>query len=432
MTATGPRMVAAELIFELAPPHPSSASRPALGTLDAIDAKVEAVLPDPHLASPGGSTRPPATARVLHVINGEHYTGAERVQELLGAQLPSLGYGVALICVKPDEFPALRRTRDVPLHLAPMKGRFDLRPVRKIARLIRDEGFDIVHSHSPRAALLTALAARLTGAAHVYHLHSVTAADSTHRVRNRVNATVERASLRRVAAVIAVSRSLGQYAINAGLPSERVIVVHNGVPTRGALTPRPTPDSPWTLGVVARFRPRKGLEVLLEALAELRRRGHDIRVRAIGAFDTPEYEATIRALEMRLDLPGWIEWRGFRNDVNAELSAVDLFVLPSLFGEGLPMAVLEAMAVGLPVISTRVEGVPEAVRDGVDGLVCEPGNSAALADAIERFATGQIDWQTVRVAAHARQGEHFSDLSMSRGVAEVYGHVLAAARSGPA
>jgi glycosyltransferase involved in cell wall biosynthesis len=387
------------------------------------------VLPDPHVASPHGCARPPATKRVLHVVNGEYYTGAERVQELLGAQLPSLGYDVALVCVKPDEFPALRRTPDVPLHLAPMKGRFDLRPIRKIAGLIRDEGFDIVHSHSPRAALLTALAAQLTGTAHIYHLHSVTAADSTHRVRNRVNARVERASLRRVAALIAVSESLGKYAVDGGLPSERVAVVHNGVPTRGALAPRLTPHSPWILGVVARFRPRKGLEVLLEALAELRRRGHDIRLRAIGAFDTPEYEARIRALETRLGLLGCIEWRGFRTDVNAELSAVDLFVLPSLFGEGLPMAVLEAMAVGVPVISTRVEGVPEAVRDGIDGLVCEPGSSASLGGAIERFATGRIDWQTVRISAHARQGERFSDVSMSLGVAEVYRHVLAAARS---
>jgi glycosyltransferase involved in cell wall biosynthesis len=385
------------------------------------------VQPDPHLVSTGGNARPPHITRVLHVINGEVYGGAERIQDLLGLRLPSQGYDMALVCVKPDEFPAQRQTRDVPLYYAPMKGRVDLRPVRAIARLIRDGRFDIVHSHTPRSALLADVAARLTGATHVYHLHSPTAVDTAYRW---VNAKVERASLRGVATVIAVSESLGRYAVDHGVPADRVVVVHNGVPTPGSLIPRPTPNGPWTLGIVARFRPRKGLEVLFEALALLRFRGHDIRLRAIGLFDTPEYEIAIRAMEARLGLTGWIEWRGFRSDVNAELAAVDLFVLPSLFGEGLPMAVLEAMAVGLPVISTRVEGVPEAVRDGVDGLICDPANSAALADAIERFATGEIDWQSVRISAHARQSEHFSDLSMCRGVAEVYRRVLAAAGIG--
>jgi len=101
-----------------------------------------------------------------------------------------------------------------------------------------------------------------------------------------------------------------------------------------------------------------------------------------------------------------------------------LFVLPSLFGEGLPMVVLEAMASGVPVVATRVEGVPEAVRDGMDGVIANPESAEDLARAIEQVITGQIHWSMLRDNALARHAELFSDESMAQGVAEVYRKVL--------
>ena len=103
---------------------------------------------------------------------------------------------------------------------------------------------------------------------------------------------------------------------------------------------------------------------------------------------------------------------------------MDLLVLPSLFGEGLPMVVLEAMAAGVPVIASRVEGIPEAIRDGQDGLICPPGDPRELAAAIGRFVAREVDWQQVRATAHRRQAERFSDRSMAQGVADVYRRVL--------
>ena len=81
----------------------------------------------------------------------------------------------------------------------------------------------------------------------------------------------------------------------------------------------------------------------------------------------------------RLKLDDAIEWTGFTSDVRSQLARMDLFVLPSLFGEGLPMVVLEAMAAGVPIVGTRVEGVPEAIRDGEDGLLAEPSDPIDLA-----------------------------------------------------
>jgi len=268
------------------------------------------------------------------------------------------------------------------------------------------------------------VAPALAGVPMIYHLHSPTASDSTHRLRNRLNAAVERFSLMGASGVIAVSRSLGGYATERGIPARRLWVVPNGVPVQGPLEPRVRPRDAWTLGAVALFRPRKGLEILLEALAVLRAAGVPVHLRAVGAFETPEYELRIKAEVERLKLADAIDWIGFAQDMGAEWRQMDLFVLPSLFGEGLPMVVLEAMAAGVPVVATRVEGVPEAIRDGVDGILVEPGDPLGLVHAVAAFVCGEVDWSAIREQARERQATTFSDRSMAEGVAQVYRHVL--------
>lgn len=371
---------------------------------------------------------PRPTVRVLHVINGEYYAGAERVQDLLALRLPDCGFEVGFACVKLDRFAALRQARDVPLFNVAMRGRLDLRPARRLAALLREHQYALVHTHTPRAALVGQLAGAWAGVPVVHHLHSPTAADSTQRLRNWLNAASERFSVSRAAAVIAVSQSLARYARRIGIRAQRICVVHNGVPKGEMFRRRRTPAGVWTLGCVALFRPRKGLEVLLQALAELRRRDCRAKLRAIGPFETPDYEARIKALAGRLGIADQIDWIGFASDVDRELDSIDLFVLPSLFGEGLPMVLLEAMAAGLPVVATRVEGVPEALRDGRDGLLVPPGDSLALADAIERLIRGAVDGRQLSASARQRQAEHFSDESMAAGVAGVYRRVLDGAR----
>ena len=365
-----------------------------------------------------------ATVRVLHVINGEHYAGAERVQDLLGLRLTEFGYETGFACIKPGQFPALRQAVRQPVYEVPMRGRWDLRPAWAIAKLVRREGYSLIHTHTARSAIVGRIAASLAGVPMVHHVHSPAAADTTHRWRNRINVAGEQVMLRGAAALIAVSDAMAAYARSCGVPDHKLTVVHNGVPTAGPLVPRATPRETWTLGMIALLRPRKGLEVILEALAALRAQGARVRLRVVGKFETPEYERAIHERVQALGVADLIEWRGFTRQINSELAALDLFVLPSLFGEGLPMVVLEAMAAGVPVVATRVSGTPEAVRDGIDGLMAAPGDAASLAAAIGRFVEGSVDWQAMRCNAHGRQTERFSDYSMAAGVAGVYRRVL--------
>jgi glycosyltransferase involved in cell wall biosynthesis len=263
----------------------------------------------------------------------------------------------------------------------------------------------------------------------VYHVHSPTARDSTRSLQNRLNALGERLCLAGKVRLIAVSGSLGEYMSSLGYAG-RVSVVPNGVPQVDPPGREP-PHGEWTLGTVALFRPRKGTEVLLEALAILRREGHAVRLRAVGPFETPEYERLLKDRARQLAVEDAVEWTGFTRDVNAELERFDLFVLPSLFGEGLPMVVLEAMAAGVPVVGTRVEGVPEAIRDGLDGALAAPGDAEDLAGAMHRILSGRLDWTRLRESARQRHAEKFSDASMARGVASVYRHILCELRLWP-
>lgn len=364
------------------------------------------------------------TVPVLHVINGEHYAGAERVQDLLAGNLGQFGYRAGLACLKRGQFAQMRQFHDAPLYDVAMGGRFDLSAAWRVARIVREEGYRLIHSHTARSALVASAASLITGVPMVHHVHSPAGCDTTHPWRNRINAATERLALRRASALIAVSESLGRHVAAAGFSAEKLKVVPNGVAGRAAVPARDPRQTSWTLGAVALFRPRKGLEVLLDALAALRRQGAEVRLRAVGGFETPEYETQIKRLAGDLGVGPFVDWVGFTRDVDSQLAQMDLFVLPSLFGEGLPMVVLEAMSAGLPVIATRVEGVPEAIRDGSEGLLVPAGDAAGLAGAVARFMDGQIDWAACGSRARRRHSERFSDVEMAAGVARVYDRVL--------
>ena len=370
-----------------------------------------------------------ATGRVLHVVNGEHYAGAERVQDLLAGELPKLGFEVGFACVKPDQFPQVRHHKDAPLHALPMHGRFNLDCVRKLTRIIQEENYNLVHAHTPRSVLVGSLAAQRAGVPLVYHVHSPTANDSTRRLQNFVNAKLERFSIRSAARLIAVSPSLKDLMQSQGIADERVVYVPNGVPTI-AVPPREHPSGTWMLGMAALFRPRKGVEILIEALAALRSRGIDCRLRAVGAFETPGYEKEVKELALHLGVDDAIHWTGFTRDIEAELRLIDLFVLPSLFGEGLPMVILEAMAAGLPVVASHVEGIPAAIRHREDGLLVEPACVSSLALAIEELVAGDsLDYLALSESARSRHAASFSTQAMAAGVAEVYREVLSEAKA---
>ncbi len=364
-----------------------------------------------------------ATIRTLHLINGEHFSGAERVQDLLAMRLPQSGYEVGFACLKPAKFPTARTAQNAQLFTTPMRSKFDLGIVQTLTGIVRQHDYKLIHTHTPRTLMLGVALKMRTGLPLVYHVHSPTSRDSTRPIHNRVNARIESVGMRFADRLITVSDSLAQYVKRGGVSPAKITVVRNGVPKSTVQRSNLRPSGTWTIGSVALFRPRKGIEVLLDAVAILRRGGVNVRIHAVGPFETESYEQLIKQRVRDCGLVDAVHWTGFTSDVQAELEHMDLFALPSLFGEGLPMVVLEAMAAGVPVVSTLVEGVPEAVRDGLDGALAPPNDPAAFARAIQR-TMGELDWVELQKNAMERHAACFSDTSMAAGVAAVYRQLL--------
>jgi len=364
------------------------------------------------------------TVKILHLVNGEHYSGAERVQDLLALALPQFGYSVGFVCVKPDRFPETRQSISSELHSVPMKSKFDFGTVAKVAEIYRQGGYRCLHVHTPRTVLLGRLVAKKLECPLVYHVHSPVGRDSNKGLRNWVNSTLEKWSLKGVDRMLCVSTSLAGYMEELGHAPKLLSVVCNGVPVLNELPPRRDPLQPWTIGTMALFRPRKGTEVLLRAIALLKEQGISVNLRAVGPFETPEYQAEVHALVAELGIGDRIEWTGFQQDVNEQLQQMDIFVLPSLYGEGLPMVVLEAMANGVPVVASCVEGIPEAVRHQTDGLIFEPNQPADLAEKLSQIVGNVSLWRKFGKNSLERQRTKLSDISMAEGVAAVYDDLL--------
>lgn len=217
----------------------------------------------------------------------------------------------------------------------------------------------------------------------------------------------------------AADRAGDALAQQRGIPRKRVETVYYGIAAervalgdeaRAALR-RELGFGPDDLGivVVAAFERRKGHDVLLRALAQAR---GDARVALVGRG---EEEAAVRRLADELGVADRVRFTGWREDVASVLAAADALVLPSLGNECLPYAILEAMHQGLPVVATRVAGIPEEVDDGITGIVVAPGDAEALAAAMTELAADRPRAEALGRAGAARQRELFArDVMVTR------------------
>ena len=257
------------------------------------------------------STPVPIQIGSLHLINGEHFSGAERVQQLLGKCLPKFGVSANFVCLKPGKFPELSGLESDQVQSIGMKNRFDLSIVRRIAEYAEEIQTDILHAHTPRTAMIASFVAKRCKLPWVYHVHSPTARDSTRSLINHVNDFVEAYSLRNADHIITVSKSLRREMLSRGHSRHKITAVANGVAEQPAIDPTDRlHQEEWRLGMVALVRPRKGIEVLLEAMARLQDSPHRISLEVIGGFETSEYEASVRALgrQVGLERRGALPW----------------------------------------------------------------------------------------------------------------------------
>lgn len=363
--------------------------------------------------------------RVLHIVNGEHYAGAARVQDLLAQHLPVNGFDVQFATLLSGRFADQRVCQDVPLEHFPMKHRLDLRPARTIAALAKQSHVDLLHSHTTRSAMIAAAASHLSGIPFVHHVHCQMNTEIGRRWKSQLNLWIERTTCERAARTIAVSDSIRQFMHRSGFRTDNCEVVPNGVPEPLEIKAVRNPDQPWTIGMVALLRERKGLETLLRCLPLLKA-SRDVRLKIVGPFETPEYEQQMHKLAEGLGISDRIQWTGFSSDVCGQLLEVDVLVLPSVLAEGMPMVLLEAMASGLPIVGSTVDGITDVIRHEQNGLLAAPGCPDSLAHQLNRILSGRTDWYFLRTNCLHEYQARYSSQVMAQAVADVYRQVLPA------
>jgi len=270
-------------------------------------------------------------------------------------------------------------------------GELDLRAILRAYQYIRSGRFDVVHTHLLRADLYGGLAARLVRGPGVVSTVYAIGAYRRER-RRRLDGLLDQLTRLWPNDVVAVCRAVRNDVVRRlRWPRSRVSVIHTGIEPadyRRDEIQGYRVRCEWGMGrarplmvTVARLSYEKGLPTLLEAVRQLGGRCPDLACVIVG--DGPMREALARRIEAA-GLGDRVRLVGFRNDIPAVLAAADLFCLPSRM-EGLPNVLLEAGAAGVPVVATRVGGVPEVVVDGRTGILVPPGRPEAMADAIDRL-----------------------------------------------
>ncbi|HLQ65838.1 MAG TPA: glycosyltransferase [Candidatus Limnocylindrales bacterium] len=322
--------------------------------------------------------------RVLHLDSERSWRGGERqVLELMRRQRRA-GDEPRLLAPAAGVLSKRAAAEGFPLHAVPMRGTWDLDSVARIASVVRATRPHVVHWHAARAHALGAMAALVAPGP-----RRVLSRRVDFRVRGSVGSRLLYALP--IDAIAAISGGVRDALVASGVSAARIRVIPSGIDLAPFDAPFDRAAARRALGLapddvlaiqVAALAPHKSQTTLLHAFALLRGRAPRLRAWIAGEGDL---RSALLAEHGSLGLGDRVRFLGFREDVVTLLRASDLFVLSSYL-EGLGTSILDAMAAGLPVVATRVGGIPEAVADGVTGFLVPPLDPPALAEALARLA----------------------------------------------
>jgi glycosyltransferase involved in cell wall biosynthesis len=273
---------------------------------------------------------------------------------------------------------------------------------------LHNQKFAIVHLHFGGRSVLW-LARNATQAKIVRHLHG--------RILEPQGLSPVHFSARDTDAVVAVSQAVANQVVDG---AARVIYAGLAIPCGHAPAPRNRTPSEVILGTAGRLVELKGIEYLLRAAAALRSEFPALRVEIAGSG--PQREKLEEAVA-HAGLEGQVKFLGWIDDLTSLLSRWDVFVMPSL-EEGFPIAALDAMAAGLPVVATSVGGVPELIEDGKTGCLVPPRDAEALASRIRTLLCNPELRASMGAAGFARMRDHFSAAQMTANFARLYDELL--------
>ena len=341
--------------------------------------------------------------RIVYLVQGLGTGGLERVVLHLAREMVRRGHEVTVCCYdKRGNLADEAEQAGARVEVLLRKGGVDVAYAWRLARWLRRYRPDVLHMHNETALFYGTLAGRLARVpCLIYTEH-----DGVFP-RSLAARWANRTLVRWLTQAVAVSEAVRDlWCHHDGIDPALVQVIPNGVPDirEAADGQSPRENGRFRIGCVSRLSHEKGVDVLIEAFARVREHVPEAELVLVG--DGAERQ-TLEKRATELGLADHIQFFGMRDDVAQLLTDLDLFVLPSRT-EGLPLAVLEAMAASLPIVATAVGGVPQALRHGEAGVLVPPEEPEVLAQAIVRLAANGQHMAHLGSAARKEYEAHYA------------------------
>jgi len=373
--------------------------------------------------------------RVLEVLASGAVGGGSTHLRGLATGLDPERFDLLVVCSDDGPLAADLEQAGLRVERVPMTRTVNPGAMVRLAGLMRRHPSQIVHYHGTRAGLAAAPAAALMGVPGLYTVHGWSFHSRGSRLQEDAARSIEQVIARMSRRVICVSHADRHTGLSAGiLQGPASAVIPNGIdPERFSPQPQVRAHMRQELGVrpeealfglFGRLTRQKGQRTfLLAARRVLDRFGHARFVLVGDGEDRPMLEA----LKAELGLGDRVIFTGFRPDVPELLNALDAFVLPSLW-EGLPIALLEAMAVGVPVIASSVDGSAEVIQPGTSGLLVPAQDVASLVAAMDALLETPALAERLAKAGLERVRHHYTLAAMVRSTERMYRDLMAAQR----
>jgi len=303
--------------------------------------------------------------------------------------------------------------------------RFELRSFSRIVRLVETEQPNIFHTHLPRADLTGALARFLNpSVAWVCSLHAIYSDDWS----GRWSLPLLRFLWNRADAIICISHAVSDWLIEGGMPADRAKVIYYGIEPDKFSQPRVDLRKEWALngsaiiGSIGRLEPRKGHDCLIEAMAILVKRLPNVLL-LIAGHDSWGYGVNLGRRIDELGLKDRVRLIGFQDDVVSFLNTLDVFALATN-SEGFGQVVIEAMAAGKPVVTSKIAPLTEIVADGETGLLVESRSPQSFASAIAQLLIDPMERHRMGARGRERVTKSFTAERMTQETLLLYENLL--------
>lgn len=368
---------------------------------------------------------------VLHLIAPTHFGGAEKVVLNLADSIDRSRFGIIVgsfinAHFPKNEFVMRLKEKRIPNRTFWLRRTIDIDNIPRLLEFINTRGVDIIHTHGYRSDIVGLLAAWISSRPIVATIHGFVPINS----RLRLYGQADLMALRFFDRVLPVSDHIGALLCRAGIRREKIVTIRNAVDVypktmsgSGDLTPPALlskPQGDLLIGIVGRLSPEKNIPGFLDVARRLAGKYDHLRFVVVG--DGPERDG-LEGLTISLKLDGKVRFTGFVEDMDQVYASLNILVISSTM-EGIPLTALEAMRHGIPVVSTRVGGIPEIIEDGLNGLIVEAGNMEALCSAVESLVVDEEKRRMISRGARDRIARDFDRSSWIQKIEDCYASIL--------